>query len=177
MPYDYYFRLSRRQQQIYRASDRIATIAVPDAGALRTVCGDLGAALANADRRATQAACGKLVNDLVAQLNAPRLRVSVRTTRPSHHWGELHGLYEPADDIQPARIVVWMRTAKRRQVVAYKTFLRTLLHEVCHHLDYTHLKLPDSFHTEGFYRRETCLYKAVTGPTPGDLHHVDPRQR
>lgn len=49
-----------------------------------------------------------------------------------------------------SRMKLWMRTAKRRQVVAFKTFLRTLLHEVCHHLDYECLKLKDSFHTEGF---------------------------
>ena len=35
------------------------------------------------------------------------------------------------------RITLWMLTAKRGQVVAYRTFLRTLLHELCHHLDYT----------------------------------------
>ena len=51
-----------------------------------------------------------------------------------------------------------MRTAKRKQVVAVKTFLRTLLHELCHHLDYTLLELDDSFHTEGFFRRESSLF-------------------
>jgi hypothetical protein len=42
-------------------------------------------------------------------------------------------------------------------VVAFRTFLRTLLHEVCHHLDYTYLRLPDSFHTQGFFQRESSL--------------------
>jgi hypothetical protein len=51
-----------------------------------------------------------------------------------------------------------MRTAKQRRVVAFRTYLRTLLHELGHHLDYTLLRLHDSFHTEGFYKRESSLF-------------------
>ncbi|MGH8757867.1 MAG: hypothetical protein ACRET9_06705, partial [Burkholderiales bacterium] len=58
-------------------------------------------------------------------------------------------------------IELWMRTARRRQIVAFRTFLRTLLHEFCHHLDYELLKLPDSFHTEGFYQRESSLFNQI----------------
>jgi hypothetical protein len=47
--------------------------------------------------------------------------------------------------------------------VVFRTFLRTLLHEVCHHLDYDLLRLPDSFHTEGFYKRESSLLKQILG--------------
>jgi hypothetical protein len=56
-----------------------------------------------------------------------------------------------------------MRTAQRRQVVKFRTFLRTLLHELCHHLDYELLRLPDSFHTEGFYKRESSLLRQLLG--------------
>ncbi len=48
-----------------------------------------------------------------------------------------------------------------RNVVAFKTFLRTLIHELCHHLDYELYKLPETFHTEGFYKRESTLVKAL----------------
>jgi hypothetical protein len=51
-----------------------------------------------------------------------------------------------------------MRTVKHRRVVAFRSFLRTLLHELCHHLDYELYKLSDSFHTEGFYKRESSLF-------------------
>ena len=54
-----------------------------------------------------------------------------------------------------------MRTAYHKRVVAFRTFLRTLLHEVCHHLDYELLKLEDSFHTEGFFKRESSLFKQL----------------
>ena len=45
-----------------------------------------------------------------------------------------------------------------------RTFLRTLLHELGHHLDYQLLKLADSFHTEGFYKRESSLMFRLAGP-------------
>jgi hypothetical protein len=51
-----------------------------------------------------------------------------------------------------------MRTARQRRVVAFRTYLRTLLHELGHHLDYRYLKLADSFHTQGFYQRESSLF-------------------
>jgi uncharacterized damage-inducible protein DinB len=51
-----------------------------------------------------------------------------------------------------------MRTARHKRVVAFRTFLRTLLHEVGHHVDYTLLRLGDSFHTQGFYARESHLF-------------------
>jgi hypothetical protein len=61
-----------------------------------------------------------------------------------------------------------MLTAKRGQVVAYRTFVRTLLHELCHHFDYTVLRLRDSLHTQGFYQRESSLFHAL------DAGSVDP---
>ncbi len=54
-----------------------------------------------------------------------------------------------------------MRTAQSRQVVAYKTFLRTVVHELCHHLDYELFALEETFHTEGFYKRESSLVSAL----------------
>jgi hypothetical protein len=95
------------------------------------------------------------------QLVTPPVRVRVLAKRPSDDWEELHGLYQPEEDGKSAEITVWMRTAKRQQVVAFRTFLRTLLHELCHHLDYEHLKLDESFHTEGFYKRESSLFKQL----------------
>jgi hypothetical protein len=43
-------------------------------------------------------------------------------------------------------------------VVAFRSFLRTILHEFGHHLDYELLGLADSFHTEGFFKRESSLF-------------------
>ena len=62
-----------------------------------------------------------------------------------------------------------MRTARHRRVVAFRTLLRTLLHEVGHHLDYEYLKLADSFHTEGFFRRESSLFHQLLPPADEEL--------
>ena len=87
----------------------------------------------------------------------PAVRVKVLLQRPADDYGELHGLYEPEEDGARACITVWMRTAQKKQVVAFKTFLRTLIHEVCHHLDYELFALEETLHTEGFYKRESSL--------------------
>ena len=86
--------------------------------------------------------------------------------RPSKSWGELHGLYTPAGQGGVACVTLWMRTAQRHQAVKFRTFLRTLLHELGHHLDYELLGLRDSFHTEGFYKRESSLLHQLLGPAP-----------
>ena len=38
------------------------------------------------------------------------------------------------------KIQLWMRTAKQKRVVAFRTYLRTLLHEVGHHIDFALLR-------------------------------------
>jgi DinB superfamily len=96
---------------------------------------------------------------LGAALRLPPVRVQVLAARPHARWGELHGLYEWEQRRgEPPLITLWMRTARQKRVVAFRTFLRTLLHEVGHHLDYTGLRLGDSFHTQGFYARESHLF-------------------
>ena len=62
-------------------------------------------------------------------------------------------------------VEVWMRTAKRGQVVAFKTLLRTLVHELCHHLDYELHGLDNTFHTEGFFRRESSIMRQLVDLT------------
>jgi hypothetical protein len=57
-----------------------------------------------------------------------------------------------------------MRTAQRHDVVKPKTFLRTLMHELGHYLDYALLRLEDSFHTTGFFRRESFLVRTLFPP-------------
>jgi hypothetical protein len=54
------------------------------------------------------------------------------------------------------------------RVVAFRTFLRTLVHELGHHLDYRYLKLGGSQHTEGFFRRESSLVRQILGEAPAE---------
>ena len=161
-PFAYYARLSPRQKAIYERSDAIDRISLPGARALSALVVAVGEALDREDRDLTQAATQRLVGALAASLGVERPTVLVLAARPHAHWGELHGLYTPARGRGAPRITVWMRTARRRQAVAFRTFLRTLLHEFCHHLDYCLLRLADSFHTEGFYKRESSLFRQLT---------------
>src|SRR5437773_466811 len=98
-----------------------------------------------------------LLRGLTDAMSLPPVGVEVLAARPHARWGELHGLYTNERG-KPPKIQLWMRTAKQKRVVAFRTFLRTLLHEVGHHVDYTGLRLKDSFHTEGFYKRESSLF-------------------
>lgn len=158
MRFAYYNRLTRAQKRTYEESDKVTTIPLPQPASLYPLIDTLAEALKREDRRKTQAVSQSLVSGLAARLKVPPLEVKVLAARPSRSWGELHGLYTPDEDGTPAQVTVWMRTAQRRRVVAFRTFLRTLLHEVCHHLDYELLKLDETFHTEGFYKRESSLF-------------------
>ena len=165
MPFEYYSRLSARNKGIYRQSDGIAQVFLPRPDLLFPFVGLVREAL-NEDRRpAVEAAAGRLVHGMTEMLEIPPVQVQVLAVRPSLRYGELHGLYTN-DPPHPPHIQVWMRTARHRRVVAFRTFLRTLLHEVGHHLDYTHLKLADSFHTEGFFKRESSLFYQLVPKPP-----------
>ncbi|HSF03249.1 MAG TPA: hypothetical protein VLA62_09570, partial [Solirubrobacterales bacterium] len=157
MPFSYYARLSRAKQVIYRKSDGITEVRLPRPELLRPLVEDLAAALASEQREATQQATERLIRALGHELSLPPVRVEVLAARPHARWGELHGLYTAERGHAP-KIQLWMRTAKQRRVVAFRTYLRTLLHEMGHHVDYTLLRLADSFHTEGFYKRESSLF-------------------
>ena len=161
MRFAYYSKLSPARQRTYRDSDDIPTLDLPAGADVTAPVAAIRDGLLREDRAAVQRACQALVDALVAAYEVPPVRVSVLAKRPSDDYGELHGLYEPDEERSPARITAWMRTAQRKQVVAFKSFLRTLVHEFAHHLDYEHFKLPETFHTEGFYRRESSLANAL----------------
>ncbi len=157
MPFAYYDRLSRRDQATYRQSDSLTAVRLPGGRELWPAVAELRLALEHDDRHGVAAAAGRLATGISSALGAAPLFVDVLAVRPSHAGGELHGLYALPPD-GPARIWLWMRTARYARVVAFRTFLRTLLHEVCHHLDFAVLGLERSFHTEGFFKRESSLF-------------------
>ena len=169
MPFAYYDNLDAGGKRTYRKSDRIKRIAVPGLEPLIAIAKAMGTVLEPGDREGVERLCQALVDGINARLATPPIVVRVLERRPADSGGELQGLYEP-DEVTggAARITVWMRTARRIQVVKFRTFLRTLVHEVCHHLDYEFLKLPETFHTEGFYARESALMRELLGEPPRD---------
>ncbi|MFN8543896.1 MAG: hypothetical protein U0807_06795 [Candidatus Binatia bacterium] len=128
---------------------------------LRGAVEALPAVLATGRALDVEALAQRIANDICAALGVPRVVVRVALRRPPTRGGELYGLYVPSNGRARDAIMVWMLTHKRGQIVRYRTFLRTLLHELCHHLDYTLLHLRDSLHTQGFYQRESSLFAAL----------------
>lgn len=172
MPFAYYAKLSRRDRAVYDRSDNVAAIVLPRPDALRPFVDVMRSGLEGDDRRVVQAASGRLGRGLTDMLDLEPVDVAVLAVRPTLRVAELHGLYT-RDPGRRARIRVWMRTVRYKRVVAFRTFLRTLLHELVHHLDYTYLKLPDSFHTEGFFKRESSLfYQLVPRDVPAPARDV-----
>ena len=146
MPFAYYNRLSPARQRIYRKSDAIEALALP-AGVDLSVCVVLiREGLAGDDVKTVRRASQQLVDALVTGYGVLAVRIRVLARRPVDGRGELHGLYEPEEGATCARITVWMRTAQR---------------QLCHHLDYELFKLPETFHTDGFYKRESSLAGAL----------------
>jgi hypothetical protein len=72
---------------------------------------------------------------------------------------ELFGDYS----VQTGLIRVWTRTPVRKQVTSFGTFLSTLCHEFCHHLDCKRFGFSQSPHTRGFYARTAILYHHARG--------------
>ncbi len=172
MPFAFYDRLSPHDKAIYRRSDAITAVALPSSAALHLSVAGLRRALELEERRGVEQAASDLAADLNRGLGVPPAILTVLAVRPSSGWGELHGLYTREPGKTP-RIQLWMRTAHHKRTVAFRTFLRTLLHEVGHHLDYELLRLSESFHTEGFFRRESSLFKQLVPETAGARAALD----
>jgi hypothetical protein len=166
MPTEWWRRLPDGQRREYEHSDAIARVPLPPHPGLSAAVIELDAALRGEDLHGTDQASQLLATRICSGLRVPGVRVRVEGVRPHDRRGELHGLYTPGDGSRHDRILVWMRTAKRGDVVRTRTFLRTLLHEVCHHLDFVLFSLPSSFHSRGFYQRESSLLRVVVRGTP-----------
>jgi len=164
----FFYRLSPRAQRAYLAGNAIADFDLtPSPRALALVESLLRAlesgALASINREAQA-----LVTEVCHLLGVSSVSVEVRGVRPHNQRGELHGIFYPR--ARPPKMILWMRTAQRHDIVKPKTFVRTLLHELGHYLDYSLLKLGDSYHNGGFFKRESflvrALYPTLTADTP-----------
>jgi hypothetical protein len=175
----YYYRLPVRSQRCYLASDAIDRFPLkPSPAAFATVTA-LMRALDGDAPSSVQRASQALLDEVCRLLSVRTVRIEVRSVRPRNSRGELHGLFYPRAPVPTAAaasrsrsatpvagaplIVLWMRTAQRHDVVKPRTLLRTLMHELGHYLDYALLKLDDSYHSIGFYQRESFLVRTL-GP-------------
>lgn len=163
--FGYYARLSKSEQAVYRQSDGVAWIELgDDVEALRALTAAIEPALRSERCEAVRVASHALCAAICARLDvrAPALKV-LRVRPRAEDASELHGLYTTGPRVRPL-IRVWMRTAARRRIVSFRTFVRTLLHELAHHLDFELFGLPDSYHTLGFFKRESSLVRQLLPP-------------
>ena len=165
MPFDYYYRLCASKRAIYRKSDAVTKLELVEPQALHPLIHEIGRGLETDDRGATQRPTRKLCTALCVAFDVPLVTVRVLARRPSNATSELHGLYEREEGKRPI-IRVWMRTAAHERPVRLRTFVRTVLHELCHHFDFDLLKLADSYHTQGFFRRESSLARQLLPKKP-----------
>lgn len=168
MTFDYYSRLGPRRRSIVEQSDRVGRIELRDTQVFQAHVRAIEAGLAADDRMAVHRASNALSRALLTQLGVRPVALKVLAKRPRSASEELHGLYvRDLEDKTAVPVVhVWMRTAAHKRPVAPRTFLQTLLHELCHHLDYELLRLADTFHTRGFFRRESSLVRQILGTSP-----------
>jgi len=170
----------KKNRQLFAESDKLNILRVPVDDRLRRTAAAIEAAMetkrtrevlrASEDFLATAADFYQVKHCDVRVLAARPLRVRERSTT------ELFGDYSP----NAILIRVWMKTPIRKEVTSFGTFLSTLCHEFCHHLDFQ--RFPDSWHTRGFYERSAALYHHARGtpqkrliwlPVPGHRWRID----
>lgn len=171
----YFSRLAPRAQRIYLASNAIERFDLAASRAALELHTVLILALESGAPSTVQRAAQALLDELCRLTRLAGVRLEVKSVRPHNTRGELHGIFYPRGtgrrEANPYAystagsggplICLWMRTARRHDVVKPKTFLRTLMHEFGHYLDYALLRLGDSPHTAGFFKRESFLVRML----------------
>jgi hypothetical protein len=144
-------------------SDRIKTLDLPQDGRLLTISQSIESAMRTGTTADVRRACAQCLDAASDFYQVPKCGVRVLAARPlrvRENWStELFGDYTP----QTMLIRVWMRTAVRKEITSFGTFLSTLCHEFCHHLDFQKFGFVDSWHTRGFYERAGVLYHYARG--------------
>lgn len=161
----WYRRLPPPLRRVAADSDRVPVLPLRAGPELCRATVELSAVLAGGRCAPVEVVSQRLADGICRALDVSSVRVQVRARRPHNVRGELHGLYVPVPPPARPEVTLWMLTAKRGDVVKPRTFLRTLLHELCHHFDYTWLRLRESLHTQGFYQRESSLLAALEAGT------------
>jgi hypothetical protein len=156
----------------FQESDRINTLDLPCDDCLLEIAKSIESAMKAEAIAALRRACAEFVKAASQFYQVPEYSVRVLAARPlrtREQWTtELFGDYTP----ETMLIRVWMRTAVRKEITSFGTFLSTLCHEFCHHLDYQKFNFADSWHTRGFYERAAVLYHHARGTPQKHLFWV-----
>jgi hypothetical protein len=152
-----------RNRAEYVKSERIKTLDLPSPSVLPETAKRLESAMKAGVAAEVRKACAEFLDAASEFYEVPNCGIRVLAARPlrTRERGtfELFGDYDPETSV----IRVWMRTAVRKEVTSCGTFISTLCHEFCHHLDFQKFGFPDSWHTRGFFERAAALYHHVRG--------------
>jgi len=162
----------KRNQAEFLKSDRTTTLDLPQNGSLPDIARRLESAMKVSAASDVRKGCAEFLATASEFYKVPPCAIRVLAARPlrvRETWAtELFGDYHP----ETMLIRVWMRTAVRKEVTSFGTFLSTLCHEFCHHLDFQVFRFPDSWHTRGFYERTAALYHHARGTSQKRLFWV-----
>ena len=145
-------------------SDRLNSLALPSDEHLPALAQSIESVMKYGTRAAVRQACAEFLAAASAFYEVPNPQVRALEARPLRvregGWAiELFGDYS----VDKTLIRIWTRTAIRKQVTSFGTFLSTLCHEFCHHLDCQRFGFRHSPHTRGFYERTAVLYHHARG--------------
>lgn len=159
----------KKNRAAFIESDRMKMLDVPAHGALRALSQAIELAMKSANSADVRRVCAEFLRAAADFYKVPGCDIRVLAARPlrvrRNCTTELFGDYRP--DTMMVR--VWMRTAVRKEVTSFGTFLSTLCHEFCHHLDFKRFGFGNSWHTRGFYERTGALYHHMRGTPPKQL--------
>jgi hypothetical protein len=156
----------------FKESDRITTLDLPQDEILITISKSIEFAMKADTVPDVRRACTQFLHATSNFYKVPDCGIRVLAARPlrvRENWAtELFGDYSP----ETMLIRVWTRTAIKKEITSFGTFLSTLCHEFCHHLDFQRFGFPDSWHTRGFYERTAALYHHARGTSRKRLFWV-----
>jgi hypothetical protein len=158
----------------FRESERLASIELPASPILFQLAQAIDSLMKGAAREEVRRACGEFLSAAAAfyGVRAPEVRALAARPLRVREGGwqtELFGDYTIADEM----IRIWTRTAVRKEVTSFGTFLSTLCHEFCHHLDCQKFGFARSPHTRGFYERAGLLYHHARGTPVKKLFWIE----
>jgi len=153
----------------FQESDRLSALDLPGDERMPAAAMSIETAMKAEQIAGVRIACAEFLKIASQFYRVPGCGVRVLAARPlrvREEWTtELFGDYTPETMV----IRVWMRTAVRKEITSFGTFLSTLCHEFCHHLDYKKFGFVDSWHTRGFYERAAVLYHHARATPPKRL--------
>ena len=151
----------KKNGQFFAESDRLNTLRLPQDDRLRRIASAIETAMKMGRTKEVLRVSGEFLDAEADFYQVKHCEMRVLAVRPlrvrERSTIELFGDYNPNTIL----IRVWMKTAIRKEVTSFGTFLSTLCHEFCHHLDFQ--RFPNSWHTRGFYERTASLYHHVRG--------------